>query len=72
MIVTKIKPDPDSQYRLIPCSCGGEPEYVQYGFDALQVDYWSVECPVCKKGTSRYYHIRHDAQIEWNHGEGVK
>lgn len=63
MLKETIKPDPDSQYRLLPCKCGGEPVY-QHWFGAAG-DYWKVECPKCGRhicaGT-----IRHELQIEWN------
>lgn len=65
MITAKIKPAPDSHYRLLPCNCGGEPLYHHLEYDFTDVDYWRVVCPVCGRQTTDF-HARHDAQIDWN------
>lgn len=60
-----IRPDPDSQYRLIPCGCGNsDVAYVKriklpYGVE------WMACCLSCRKST-RSWTIQHHAQIEWN------
>ena len=66
MLISTIKPDADSQFRLVPCSCGGEPVYEMHTLMRFPNGVWCVGCPVCKKGTTRYHAVRHDAQIEWN------
>lgn len=60
-----VKPDPDGQYRLQPCpECGcTEPEYVRR-IPHYRVE-WCIRCPACGK-MSRYWTIKHHAQIEWN------
>lgn len=62
MIVTEIRPDPDSQFRLRSCGCGGEARYI--GFDT---DEWAVRCTVCGR-TGVRGRLRHDCQIHWNRG----
>lgn len=62
MIVTEIRPDPDSQFRLRPCGCGGEARYVGY-----DTDEWAVQCTVCGR-TGVRGKLRHDCQIHWNQG----
>ena len=58
-------PDPDSHFRLLPCpECGGtEIEYLRrvphYRLE------WCVRCKTCGK-MSRYWTVKHHAQIEWN------
>ena len=62
MIVTEIRPNPDSQFRLRPCGCGGDARYI--GFDT---DEWAVQCTVCGR-TGVRGKLRHDVQIHWNRG----
>ena len=62
MIVRKIRPTFDSQYRLLPCGCGGEAEYIE--FDS---GFWAAACTVCKR-RGRSYRVRHTAQVNWNQG----
>ena len=71
MIEETIKPDQDSQFRLLPCECGGEPVYEKHISSANPEGAWCVCCPVCKRGTKKYYQVRHDAQQEWNKAMGV-
>lgn len=61
-----VKPDPDSQYRLIPCECGStEVGYIRrISTPPYRVE-WAACCPACGKMT-RYWQIKHTAQIEWN------
>lgn len=64
-----IRPDQDSQYRLIPCDCGqSDVAYVKriklpYGVE------WVAGCLSCGK-TTRVWTIQHNAQIEWNGRKG--
>ena len=61
-----IKPDTDSQYRLIPCKCGNaEAGYVRRITTQPRRVEWAVRCPACGE-MSRYWTIQHHAQIEWN------
>lgn len=63
VIDTKI-PDPDSQFRLRPCSCSGENVgYLQ--ICACGRESWAVRCFGCGRTTDPFP-IRHDAQIYWN------
>lgn len=58
-------PDPDSHFRLLPCpKCGGtEIEYLRHlSRHGLE---WAVRCKTCGK-MSRYWPVKHHAQIEWN------
>lgn len=72
MLAETIKPDRDSQFRLLPCNCGGEPVYQRHQIPTVPYDVWSVVCPACQRGTTKYYKVRRDAQLEWNKGMGVK
>lgn len=59
-IKQRIKPDADSHFRLLPCKCGGEAEYI--GFDTGM---WAVGCSVCGKRTL-LDPVRHRVQVTWN------
>lgn len=59
-----IRPDPDSQYRLVPCKCGyGDVAYARkittHGVE------WAAGCLTCERCT-RIWTAQHAAQIEWN------
>lgn len=72
MLVETIKPDTDSQFRLVPCLCGGEPVY-RHWFGAAG-EYWKVECPKCGRHNCAST-IRHEVQVDWNmamKSKGVK
>lgn len=65
-VVEIIKPDPDSQYRLIPCACGSnEVVYAQYT-DAAGAPMWRVVCTDCGATVDLQGNVRHDVQVEWN------
>lgn len=56
-----IIPAVDSQFRLVPCSCGNkQPAYLVESDEK-----WRVVCMNCQKET-RSFGIRHDAQMNWN------
>ena len=60
-----IKPSPDGQYRLAPCSCGStEVAYTKRIKLPYGVEY-AAGCQACGKST-RWWPIQHHAQIEWN------
>lgn len=63
-----ITPDPDSQYRLLPCECGGANAAYYRRITIPGGVEWAVGCQVCGKMT-RWWPIRHHAQIEWNGGK---
>lgn len=63
-----IQPAPDSQYRLIPCSCGSDQvAYTRMVTIRTGVE-WAAGCLVCGKMT-RWWRVQHHAQIEWNGGK---
>lgn len=61
-----IKPDPDSQYRLIQCDCGGDNvAYVKIHHP--DGDRWRVQCFDCGKTVETVQPApRHDVQTTWN------
>lgn len=62
-IKRRITPDPDSQYRLCRCGCGGEAEYIEF-----DMGFWCVACKSCKR-RGRLHRVRHRVQVNWNGGE---
>lgn len=59
-----IDPAPDGQYRLRRCSCGSD--RVRYARNVtIRGVEWAAGCQSCGKIT-RWWSIRHSAQIEWN------
>lgn len=64
--VIEIKvPEPDSQYRLLPCKCGSDNvAYVHY--NAKGGAAWRVQCFDCGHTVDKGYRVGHDAQINWN------
>jgi hypothetical protein len=64
-IATMTKPAPDSQFRLLPCSCGSN--NVAYGERCTpsRGREWAVGCMNCGKVTD-WHTVRHHAQLEWN------
>lgn len=61
-----VQPDPDSQYRLLPCECGCTMAgYTRRVTTPPRRVEWAIRCPVCGR-MSRYWTIKHHAQIEWN------
>lgn len=72
MVVETVPVAPDSQFRLVPCECGGNPNYWHFTGESIPVSHWMVSCPDCKRKTKKAYQARHDAQLEWNEEMGVK
>jgi hypothetical protein len=65
-VVQIVKPDPDSQYRLRPCSCGSnEVVYAQYAGQAGAL-LWRVVCTDCGATVDLQTDVQHDAQLAWN------
>lgn len=56
-----IKPDPDSQFRLLPCQCKSDNVAYILGVDAM----WHVHCFDCGRN-GHGSNIRHIAQVAWN------
>lgn len=56
-----VIPDPDSQYRLLPCGCGSDQVVYVAGSD----EKWRAKCLDCGKETDTFA-IRHDVQVVWN------
>lgn len=70
VVVGMVIPEPDSQFRLRPCSCGSENVgYLQ--IHAGSIKPWAVRCFTCGK-TSDMFLVRHDAQIYWNTNMAVR
>lgn len=68
MVPQIIQPDPDSHYRLIPCSCGSDQvAYARMVTIRGGVE-WAAGCKTCGK-TTRWWRVQHHAQIEWNGGK---
>lgn len=61
-----IYPDPDSQYRLLPCECTStNVAYVKYQHRAGEL--WLVRCFDCGKMLTADRKVpRHDLQLLWN------
>jgi hypothetical protein len=65
-VVDIVKPLPDSQYRLRPCSCGSsEVIYARY-IGPGGPNLWRVVCIDCKAVVDLQGSIQHDVQVEWN------
>lgn len=65
-VVEIEKPDPDSQYRLVPCLCGShEVVYARY-IGPGGPNLWRVVCTDCKKTVDLQGTVKHDVQVEWN------
>ena len=56
-------PQPDSQYRLVPCKCGSDNLAYVLGVGGE----WRVQCFDCWRSGARA-EIRHEAQVKWNKG----
>ena len=60
-------PDPDSQWRLLPCKC--KSDNVAYVHDVHGL--WQVLCFDCgHRGAAAK--VRHEAQVNWNRKENGK
>lgn len=62
-IISRTRPTPDSHFRLSPCGCGGEAEYLQF-----DTGFWAVACTGCGR-RGLLHRVRHTVQIRWNGGE---
>lgn len=63
------KPDPDSQYRLLPCKkCGGD-NVAYVHCNGRGGAKWRVTCFNCGRTVDKSNTVRHDAQLAWNGGK---
>ena len=68
--VIEIKvPEPDSQFRLIPCKCGSDNVAYEH-YNGRGGAAWRVKCYGCGFTVDKGNRARHDAQRNWN--EAVK
>ena len=68
--VIEIKvPDPDSQFRLIPCKCSSDNVAYEH-YNGRGGAAWRVKCYACGFTVDKGNRVRHDAQRNWN--EAVK
>ena len=64
--VIEIKvPDPDSQFRLIPCKCGSDNVAYEH-YNGRGGAAWRVKCYCCGFTVDKGNRVRHDAQRNWN------
>lgn len=65
-IISRTRPAPDSHFRLIPCKCGGEAEYLQF-----DTGLWAVRCTsrqIAQAVGIAAATVRNYRQRYWNHG----
>ena len=64
--VIEIKvPEPDSQFRLIPCKCGSDNVAYEH-YNGRGGAAWRVKCYACGFTVDKGNRVRHDAQRNWN------
>ena len=64
--VIEIKvPDPDSQFRLIPCKCSSDNVAYEL-YNGRGGAAWRVKCYCCGFTVDKGNRVRHDAQRNWN------
>ena len=64
--VFEIKvPEPDSQYRLIPCKCSSDNVAYEH-YNGRGGAAWRVKCYDCGFTVDKGNRVRHDAQLNWN------
>lgn len=57
-------PEPDSQFKLLPCRCGGQNVGYQSTITGGKKEH-RAKCPDCGQRTP-WFQCRHDAQVDWN------
>ena len=68
--IIEIKvPEPDSQFRLVPCKCGSDNVAYEH-YKGRGGAAWRVKCYCCGFTVDKGNRVRHDAQRNWN--EAVK
>lgn len=64
--VIEIKvPEPDSQFRLVPCKCGSDNVTYEH-YNGRGGAAWRVKCYCCGFTVDKGNRVRHDAQRNWN------
>ena len=63
------KPDPDSQYRLLPCKKCKSDNVAYVHYNGRGGAKWRVECFDCGHTVDKGYKVRHHAQLAWNDAE---
>ena len=64
--VIEIKvPEPDSQFRLIPCKCSSDNVAYEH-YNGRGGAAWRVKCYACGFTVDKGNRVRHDAQRNWN------
>lgn len=69
-VIEIIKPDLDSQYKLLPCKKCGSDNVAYVHYNGRGGAAWRVECFDCGHTVDKGNRVRHDAQLNWN--EAVK
>ena len=64
--VIEIKvPEPDSQFRLLPCKCKSDNVAYEH-YNGRGGAAWRVKCYDCGFTVDKGNRVRHDAQVVWN------
>lgn len=64
--VIEIKvPEPDSQFRLVPCKCSSDNVAYEH-YNGRGGAAWRVKCYCCGFTVDKGNRVRHDAQRNWN------
>lgn len=59
------KPDPDSQFKLLPCKCKSDNVAYEH-YNGRGGAKWRVKCFDCGHTVDKGNTVRHDAQRAWN------
>lgn len=62
---TTIKPEPDSQFKLLDCGNCGSSDVVYIQTNTGGKEQYRVRCRFCGQRTP-WWGCRHDAQADWN------
>lgn len=62
--MNEFTPDNDSQFKLLPCSCGGKSVRYQSTITGGREQH-RAKCPDCGQRTP-WFNCRHEAQLDWN------
>ena len=61
-----IKPEPDSQFRLVPCPECKSDDVAYEAYSKGNLEPWRVRCFGCGRVVDKHAECRHDAQRFWN------
>ena len=62
------KPEPDSQYRLVPCKKCQSDNVAYEHYNGKGGAKWRVKCFNCGYTVDKGNKVRHDVQAAWNQG----